>query len=178
MASSPALPLLTLTVCIRPRLHRTQYTVIAKMAAVALVLIVSLYMSRDPPASMGMSAAQLANVTAVSFVTGAFLSALAGYAGMWCAVRANSRVGAAAATSYNAAIQVALRSGAIAALLVVSLVLLGICMLFTLFCAVSGGDGGVKPHKIPLLLVGYGVSPCLSSLICCLFMACADELGD
>jgi K(+)-stimulated pyrophosphate-energized sodium pump len=140
-------------------LHRTQYTVIAKMAGVALVLIVSLYMSRDPPASMGMTAAQLANVTAVSFVTGAFLSALAGYAGMWCAVRANSRVGAAAATSYNAAIQVALRSGAIAALLVVSLVLLGICMLFTLFCAVSGGDGGVKPHKIPLLLVGYGVRP-------------------
>ena len=137
--------------------RRTQYTVIAKMAAVALVLILALYMSRDAPESMGMSSTQLTTATAVSFITGAFLSAVAGYAGMWCAVRANSRVGAAAATSYNAAIQVALRSGAIAALLVVSLVLLGICLLFTLFYAFSGGPGGVQPHKIPLLLVGYGV---------------------
>ena len=72
----------------------TQYAAIAKMAMGALLLIVALFMSRDPPSSMGMTRAGLAGATAISFCIGALLSGLAGYAGMWCSVRANGRVAA------------------------------------------------------------------------------------
>jgi len=139
---------------------KTQYTAIAKMAVVVEIIIIALYMMHDPPGHSKLTKGQLASVTAVSFAVGASLSAMCGYVGMWCAVRANSRVGASALpgnpSPYNAAIQMALRSGAIAAVLVVSFALLGICLLFSLFAAVAGGIGGVQPHKVPLLLVGYG----------------------
>jgi Na+/H+-translocating membrane pyrophosphatase len=134
----------------------TQYVAIAKMAVGALLLIIALFLSRDPPSSMGIGRLGLAGATAISFCTGAFLSGVAGYAGMWCSVRANSRVAAGAARGYNDAVQIALKSGAIAALLVVSLALMGICMLFAFFQFTYGGVGGVSIHRIPMLLVGYG----------------------
>jgi len=143
----------------------TQYSAIAKMACVVAALIFTLYATREPPAALGIGRMTLAVGTTFSFCVGALLSALAGYVGMWCAVRANSRVGAAAQRSYNLCLQVCLRAGAVPAVLVVSLVLLGICMLYCIFQATMGqtlgADGqvlaaGLPAHKIPLLLVGYG----------------------
>ncbi len=51
----------------------------------------------------------LALYLTVSFVLGALSSGIAGYVGMWVSIRANIRVAAAALSSLNGALQVALR---------------------------------------------------------------------
>jgi len=102
----------------------------------------------------------LAFLTAFSFMLGAGCSAMCGYIGLWTSVRANVRVSACALRSYHATIQMALRSGAIASLIVVVLVVLGVSLLFIMFCAiyegVEGEPGAIPFARLPLLLVGFG----------------------
>lgn len=71
--------------------------------------------------------------TAVSFVTGSFCSALAGYIGMRIATKANVRTTNAAKTSLGKALKVAFSSGAVMGLSVVGLGLLGISLLYWKF---------------------------------------------
>jgi len=71
--------------------------------------------------------------TAVSFLTGAVLSAVAGYVGMTITTRANARTTEAARTSLNKALGVSFRAGAVMGLAVASLGLLGVAGLFILF---------------------------------------------
>ncbi|MDW8054435.1 MAG: sodium-translocating pyrophosphatase [Anaerolineae bacterium] len=71
--------------------------------------------------------------TAVSFLVGAFTSALAGFIGMSIATRANTRTAAAAMKSLDAGLRVAFRSGSVMGMSVVSLGLLGVSALFFLF---------------------------------------------
>ena len=73
--------------------------------------------------------------TAVSFVVGAFISALTGYVGMNIAVRANMRTAQAASISLNEGLRVAFGSGSVMGLSVVSLSLLGLAVLFFAFGA-------------------------------------------
>jgi H(+)-translocating pyrophosphatase len=98
------------------------------------------------------SPTRLALWITVSFALGALCSVLAGYVGMWVSIRSNIRTAAAALTSLNGALQVALRGGAVSGLLVVAMSLLGVAGLFALVHA----TGEVEPTKIPLLIVGYG----------------------
>lgn len=72
-------------------------------------------------------------ITAVTFLIGAFFSALAGYFGMQVATKANSRTANAAREGgMNKALSVAFRGGAVMGMSVVGLGLLGIGGLFVL----------------------------------------------
>ncbi len=81
--------------------------------------------------------------TAVSFVAGAILSAIAGYVGMRIATKANVRTTNAARSSLAGALRIAFSSGAVMGLSVVGFGLLGITVLYSLF-------------KDPHLLFGFG----------------------
>jgi K(+)-stimulated pyrophosphate-energized sodium pump len=70
---------------------------------------------------------------AVSFVLGAFCSALAGYFGMKTATAANTRTAAAARTGLNPALQVAFAGGSVMGLSVVGLALTGMGVLFIVY---------------------------------------------
>ena len=67
-------------------------------------------------------------LTAVAFLTGAFLSAAAGYFGMYVATRANSRTAQAATKGVAGALQVAFRSGLTMGLTVASFGLGGLSL--------------------------------------------------
>jgi K(+)-stimulated pyrophosphate-energized sodium pump len=81
--------------------------------------------------------------TAVCFVFGGVLSAIAGFIGMRTATQANTRTTHAARTSMNAALRVAFNSGAVMGFGVVGLGLLGVSILYFIF-------------KDPNIIVGFG----------------------
>lgn len=71
--------------------------------------------------------------TAVSFLVGAVLSAVAGYVGMGITTRANARTTEAARTSLNKALGVSFRAGAVMGLAVNGLGLIGVAALYLWF---------------------------------------------
>ena len=82
---------------------------------------------------------------AVSFILGAFCSALAGFFGMKTATAANIRTASAARNSLNDALQVAFTGGSVMGLSVCGLALLGLGGLFAFYMnkypdALTGGD--------------------------------------
>ena len=86
---------------------------------------------------------QLGWQTALSFVCGAFASALAGYLGMRTATLANARTTQAATIGMAPALRVAFNSGSVLGLSVVGLGVLGIGGLLLLFTQVFGDDLGL-----------------------------------
>jgi K(+)-stimulated pyrophosphate-energized sodium pump len=101
-----------------------EYRVLAIfVVAVAVLLGVSnYYISEDTNAFI-----------ALSFVLGAFCSALAGYFGMKTATAANTRTASAARTGLNDALQVAFKGGSVMGLSVVGLALGGLGALFIVY---------------------------------------------
>jgi K(+)-stimulated pyrophosphate-energized sodium pump len=91
-------------------------------------------------------------LTSIAFLVGAFCSGLAGYIGMFIAVRSNVRTAAAAQNSLKEAITVSLRGGAVSGFLVVALSLIGVSSIFFIYSDVLG-----YPRTIaPFLIVGFG----------------------
>ena len=132
-------------------LRRQNYTIITLSAVLAVVIFVLYAFVRkhnehDPAGTMA-----LALCTTGSFVAGAACSLIAGYIGMWVSIRTNIRTAAAARTSLNDALRIALRGGAVAGLFVCAMSLIGVGGLFILLKLL-----GYPYEKIPFMIVGYG----------------------
>lgn len=89
--------------------------------------------------------------TAITFLGGAILSALAGYIGMAISVRANVRTAQAASLGMKEALDVAVKGGGVTGFFVVGL-------------ALAGVTGFLWLYKEPLLLIGFGFGASLVSL--------------
>jgi K(+)-stimulated pyrophosphate-energized sodium pump len=96
------------------------YREYSTMLPIVLIIFIVLWWGKEWP-------------TAVSFLVGAFLSAVAGYIGMSITTQANSRTTQAARTSLNKALGVAFHGGAVMGLSVASLGLLGVTILYLIF---------------------------------------------
>ncbi|MBA4124521.1 MAG: sodium-translocating pyrophosphatase [Acidobacteria bacterium] len=136
-------------------LARQNKTIAGLAVALAALLFILYAFLRQPSEGdpKEISVYGLAVWTVISFSLGAASSVIAGYIGMWVAIRTNIRTATAAVTSLNGALQTALRGGAVAGFFVVTLSLLGIAVLFTLVRNVSGIT---DISKIPILIAGFG----------------------
>ncbi len=137
-----------------------QYKTISVLAVlVAILLAVGYgYLRTSLPTDPVDDRMKLAMFITLSFLLGAVSSGIAGFMGMWVSIRANIRVAAAATSSLNAALQTALRGGAVSGLFTVAMSLLGVGGLFAILSmlAPTGMDQAVWATKIPFLIVGYG----------------------
>ena len=122
---------------------KRQYKTIAILSILLAVIILVVY------SVLGKSTEGW--IIALSFLFGAFCSALSGFIGMWIAVRSNIRSAAAANKSLNSALQVALRGGAVSGIVIVALSLLGVAFMYYLL-----GAYGYDIKEIPFLIVGFG----------------------
>ena len=128
---------------------KRQYRTIGMLSVVAAVVIFAFYFANREVKNIAEMGSGTALRITISFLVGALCSAIAGYIGMFVSIRANIRTAAAAMTSLNKALQVALRAGAVSGLSVVSMSLLGVGGLFWLF------GGMADYHHVPLQIVGF-----------------------
>jgi H(+)-translocating pyrophosphatase len=110
---------------------KTEYSYLALfVVTVATLICFSPYLDDSVDINQGWK-------TALNFVLGATLSALAGFLGMYTAVRANVRTTTAAAgdqdTALNDALKIAFKSGTVMGLTVVGFGLLGLSFSLTVF---------------------------------------------
>src|SRR4051812_25126570 len=103
---------------------RRQYTTIAIVGFVILVIVALL----------------IGPLAAIGFLIGAFLSGLAGFAGMLISVRANVRTAQAASESIAKGLSLAFRSGAVTGMLVAGLALLGVTSYYAILTGPLGYD--------------------------------------
>jgi K(+)-stimulated pyrophosphate-energized sodium pump len=130
---------------------RRQYTTIAWISILVAISVGALLGGLSANTGIpGITPFGLAWRTSLAFMTGAICSGLAGFIGMYVAVRANLRCASASQRSLSAALQVALRGGAVSGFLVVSLSLLGITAIYFAY------GGLIRPDLAPQLIVGFG----------------------
>ncbi len=118
---------------------RTQYTIIAGVAVVLVVLL----------------ALALNVTTAIGFAIGGLFSGAAGFIGMNVSVRANCRVAEEARNGISGALQVAFRGGAVTGMLVAGLALLGVAGYYGILL----GTGATEKESVDALIgLGFGGS--------------------
>ncbi|MER3437790.1 MAG: sodium-translocating pyrophosphatase, partial [Chloroflexota bacterium] len=126
-----------------------QYRTIALLAIVVAVVIGTLVaiFEKEHELERGL-------ITGIAFLAGATLSGLAGYIGMYVAVRSNLRTAAGARKNLGEALTVALRGGAVSGFLVVALALLGVGLVYLI---VYNFAQGAQPAvaETPFWIVGF-----------------------
>jgi len=131
---------------------KRQYSTIA-MYSVAIAVIIGVLvgvLGHTGVEKYGYSGLDVGWRTAVAFLVGAFCSGLAGFIGMYIAVKSNVRCAAAAQRSLTEAVTVALRGGAVSGFLITALSLIGVTIIFFAY----GGNN--NPQIAPHLIVGFG----------------------
>lgn len=126
-----------------------QYRTIAMLAvvvAIAMGILVAIF-EDSHQVSRGI-------ITSLAFLIGAALSGVAGFVGMYVAVRSNIRTAAAARRSLGEALTVALRGGAVSGFLVIAGGLLGILIVYYLVYIFAEG---IYPAvaETPFWIVGF-----------------------
>ncbi|HEY3524165.1 MAG TPA: sodium/proton-translocating pyrophosphatase, partial [Candidatus Limnocylindrales bacterium] len=135
---------------------RRQYTTIALLAlagAVIIGIVITLVETKDVADVPELAGGPIGIMTAIAFLVGAGCSMASGIIGMTISVRSNVRTAAAARRSLVEAVQVAMRGGAVSGFLVVSLSLLGVWAIFSVYHTLVGN---VTVDKAPFLIVGFG----------------------
>ncbi|MFQ5583001.1 MAG: sodium-translocating pyrophosphatase [Calditrichia bacterium] len=94
-------------------------------------------------------------VVAVSFIVGAFCSALAGFIGMKVATKANVRTTNAARKGLGAALEIAFAGGSVMGLGVVGLGVLGLSTLLLIYSNVFGVDTHENLARVITILTGF-----------------------
>jgi K(+)-stimulated pyrophosphate-energized sodium pump len=130
---------------------RRQYSTIAMISILAAIIVGGLLGALGGRTGIaGVGAFGLAWRTALAFMAGAICSGLAGYIGMYVAVKSNVRCASASQCSLPDAMLVALHGGAVSGFLVVALSLLGVTLIFFAYGGMS------QPAIAPQLIVGFG----------------------
>jgi K(+)-stimulated pyrophosphate-energized sodium pump len=131
---------------------KRQYSTIATYAVAVAVIIGVLVgvLGHTGVEQYGYSGLDVGWRTGLAFLVGAFCSGLAGFIGMYIAVKSNVRCAAAAQKSLTEAVNVALRGGAVSGFLITALSLIGVTVIFF---AYGGND---NPQIAPHLIVGFG----------------------
>lgn len=91
----------------------------------------------------------------VSFVLGAFSSALAGFIGMRVATKANVRTTNAARTSLGRALEVAFTGGSVMGMGVVAIGVLGLSILFIIYSQIFGVDSQAGLNQVITVITGF-----------------------
>ncbi len=91
----------------------------------------------------------------LSFVLGAFSSALAGYIGMKVATKANVRTTNAARTSLGKALELAFTGGSVMGMGVVGIGVLGLSVLFIIYAKIFGVDTQAGLNQVITVITGF-----------------------
>jgi K(+)-stimulated pyrophosphate-energized sodium pump len=134
---------------------RRQYKTIA-LIATALAILFAVALGAQKGVVLGLK-------TAGAFTLGATLSALSGYIGMQIAIRSNVRSAAGSLRSFNDALVIALRGGAVSGLSIVGLSLAGVSILYYGY---GLGFAATEAAQMDLILsiVGFGFGASLVAL--------------
>jgi K(+)-stimulated pyrophosphate-energized sodium pump len=143
---------------------RVEYSVLAGFAVV-MVILLSLFLPAHGPQ------------TAMSFVAGATLSALAGWVGMRTATTAAVRTTQAARTGLAEALRVAFSSGAVMGLTVVALGTLGITVLYVFYGGLAG-EGRAATEQLFGFSLGASSIALFARVGGGIFTKAADVAGD
>ncbi|MBA7558757.1 MAG: sodium-translocating pyrophosphatase [Dehalococcoidia bacterium] len=129
---------------------KRQYSTIA-IYSVAIAIIIGVLVGVLGGTEVeGLSAFDIGWRTGVAFLVGAICSGVAGFIGMYIAVKSNARCAAAAQKSLTEAVNVALRGGAVSGFLITALSLIGVTVIFFAY------GGASNPEIAPHLIVGFG----------------------
>ena len=122
---------------------KRQYMTIGLMSLALAVIIFLAYFF--------LGKTELGIQTSVAFIFGAVSSGLAGIIGMWISIRANIRTASASTRSMKEALRISLRAGAVSAITIVAMSLLGVTLIYVVFQSVFG----LADAQLPFVIVGY-----------------------